>query len=199
MNESDWEKLNKSYHSYLLTDQNQDDPNWEIRIKKQIEFITSTLHLTNHNTILDFAAGKGLFSKALPNIKNYDPYYDDPSYVRTLQPFDCIINTSYLEHITKYEHIESLLQNVSSCLYMHTFCSESIPKDPSWFYLLPVHCSFYTERSINILFERFGFVDSIYNYDARMWGLYKHSIESSKLDSKHKFKKNGFIGFPCLT
>lgn len=191
MSQTDWEILNKQYHSYLLTDLNADDPNWENRIKKQIAFIKSTLHLTAHDSILDFAAGNGLFSKSIPNVINYDPYFNDPLYLEILKPFDCLINTSYLEHITKYEHIQNLFENVKSCLYLHTFCADAIPNDPNWFYLLPVHCSFYSKKSIDILFERFGFVDSIYDRDSRMWGLYKHSIDGSG----YCYKQNGFIGF----
>jgi hypothetical protein len=56
---------------------------------------------------------------------------------------------------------------------LHTLAMEEIPQDPDWFYLLPVHSTFYTNKSMQLLFEQWGYQASIYNVNARMWFWFK--------------------------
>ena len=60
---------------------------------------------------------------------------------------------------------------------VHTLVRESIPPDPSWFYLLPVHCSFFTNKSMQILFDKWGFESSIYHIESRMWFWFRQDSD----------------------
>jgi hypothetical protein len=82
--------------------------------------------------------------------------------------------------------------------------SESIPADASWFYLLPVHCAFHTNRSMSLLFQQWGYVASLYNVDSRLWLWFKRPpsdiqqrIEKAnrRLNTSLYIFKNGFVDY----
>jgi hypothetical protein len=88
---------------------------------------------------------------------------------------------------------------------LHTVVCENIPLDPTWFYLLPVHCAFHTNRSMEILLQQWGFKSSLYNIDARLWLFFKsksNEIEAiihkanERVASKPKYIfKRGFVNY----
>jgi hypothetical protein len=51
----------------------------------------------------------------------------------------------------------------------HTLVCESIPQDPSWFYLTPLHVTFFTNRAMEIVLRRAGFSGCVYASAERMW------------------------------
>ena len=80
---------------------------------------------------------------------------------------------------------------------------EAVPRDPNWFYLLPVHCAFFTNTSMQILFEKWGFSSSLYAIDARMWFWFRSEAEGTAIalrragllhDEGYRFK-HGFVDY----
>ena len=87
------------------------------------------------------------------------------------EKFSMVINTSVFEHGREIEALDEIagLVDSSGVLGLHVMVRDVIPCDPTWFYLLPVHCAFYSNRSMEILFDRWGFASSIYHVPSRMW------------------------------
>lgn len=105
--------------------------------------------------------------------------------------YQLVTLTSVIEHLRSYDEINDIFSLVADngCLALHTFISQDhIQNDPNWFYLLPVHCAFHTNKSMKILSRNFGFNFCAYNYDARMWFLFKNisKFESEEIITKSK-------------
>lgn len=111
--------------------------------------------------------------------------------------FDFVITTSVLEHVRSINSLDKIAGLVSpeGILSIHTVVREIIPEDPNWFYLLAVHCSFFTNRSMQILFNRWGFESSLYHVDSRLWFWFKKTpVElENVLASVNKEKQNLFF------
>jgi 2-polyprenyl-3-methyl-5-hydroxy-6-metoxy-1,4-benzoquinol methylase len=184
MSEDEKTALNNAYHeSYLCSDSNHDDPNWLKRLSLQVEVIEDIARLGYISTKLpwiDFGCGDGKLAKMLSE-HGFDTYMFDKympsaqgwlseSDVRAMK-FGLVVNTSVFEHVTRIEYLDGIaaLVDESGVLAIHTLVREDVPEDPDWFYLLPVHCSFYSNRSMQILFDSWGFSCSLYQVDARMW------------------------------
>lgn len=128
-----------------------------------------------------------------------------------LTKYSIVINSAMFEHITKrthLEHINSLVKD-DGILIIHTLVRENIPKNPNWFYILPVHCSFHTNSSMQILMEEWGYSESIYNPISKCWILFKKNnvncvnktlsvfVDSTNqlLQQEYFFHKNGFMDY----
>lgn len=184
MSASEWESLNHRYHAaYLGAGSNPDDPRWLERIDLQAATIQRlwSAGLLPAGEWLDWGCGDGrlsdLVSRMGPAVAKYDKYAL-PTAVGfvtgdDLKPgaFDVVISTSVFEHFRESADFSDVFALLSGrgALALHTFVSEQVPPDPSWFYLLPVHCAFYTNASMQVLFERWGFTASVYAPEARMW------------------------------
>jgi hypothetical protein len=116
-----------------------------------------------------------------------------------------VFNTSIFEHIRNRETLNSINDLVAEdgILAIHTLVTEVIPQDPNWFYLLPVHCSFFTNKSMQILFDGWGYKASIYHVPSRMWFWFKKRsnflndlFNSGLLNSQEGFYfKQGFMNY----
>ncbi|SEH08548.1 methyltransferase domain-containing protein [Candidatus Venteria ishoeyi] len=190
----DWEKLNYQYHSdYQGTNFCPDDPKWLERLNAQVEVMSDLKSLNilpSNNNWLDYACGDGKLSDLLKTkfnitLKKYDKYLSGIGEYLThneLTPkkYDFLITTSVFEHFldrSSYNDVESLLSD-TGILGLHTLVCEKIPNDPAWFYLLPVHTAFFTNKSMQILFEDWGFKSSLYNIESRLWFWFKRTPES---------------------
>ena len=63
------------------------------------------------------------------------------------------------EHITCRNDLEKINKSVAEegCLILHTVICERIPNDCDWFYLdPPVHCAFFTNKSMDILMQQWN-------------------------------------------
>jgi len=110
------------------------------------------------------------------------------------------------EHVTKREHLDGINACVSENgrLIIHTRISEEIPKDPNWFYLLPVHCAFHTNKSMSLLMQQWGYVSSIYCPTARLWVLLKNENQNlfkliqainNEFQNEYLYGKLGFMDY----
>jgi len=219
MTASEWASLNHEYHStYQGKEFNSDDPRWIARLQSQANILSDAARiglLNKDGRWLDYACGDGKLSELLRNegltLLKYDRYMArQEGYLKDSDTipgiFDFLITTSVFEHFTLREQFDSVEELVSAdgVLGLHTLVSESIPADASWFYLLPVHCAFHTNRSMSLLFQQWGYVASLYNVDSRLWLWFKRPpsdiqqrIEKAnrRLNTSLYIFKNGFVDY----
>jgi len=209
MPQQQWNDLNKEFHLLFLgKDSSKFDPKWMERLSAQYRFIKTLmkLNLVDTTNWLDFGCGDGKLANKLlascVNIKKFDRYCPvGNSFITELELSELrsnfVINTSVFEHLYKREDMEEILTIPNNCLLFHTMVQEKVPQDPTWYYLLPVHCSMHTNKSMQILFDEFGYKQSIYDIESRMWALFKQyvKIPAQIMNSKKYYVKNGFADY----
>jgi len=189
MSDKEWEQLNHNYHnSYQHTGANPDDPHWKARTFRQARAITgmNNLGLIGPGQWVDYGAGDGLLSTMVSKkglyLANYDKYMHHADYLsdedfnETLFPL--ITCTCVFEHVRERADLDCIIDALydDGILALHTMVVEDVPKDPNWNYYLQVHCSFYTNRSMQILFDDWGFKSSFYHVPSRMWFCFKGDV-----------------------
>ena len=191
MTASEWASLNHEYHSTFHGKEFcPDDPRWIMRLQTQAKVLddSATIGLLNGGgQWLDYACGDGKLSVLLENegrkLLNYDRYMPSrEGYLNDDQisgsQFDFVITTSVFEHFTRKNtstQSRHWLPRIG-VLGLHTLVCETVPRDASWFYLLPVHCAFHTNKSMSLLFRQWGYASSVYNVDARLWLWFKEPL-----------------------
>jgi hypothetical protein len=205
----EWEELNMNYHScHQGKDECSDDPRWVERLQAQaavITFLAKQGVLPKALPWVDWGCGDGKLTHLLERHQLFTLKYDrymryENDYLTDVDiqdaKYSVVFNTSIFEHIRNRPTLNSINNLVSEdgVLAIHTLVTEVIPQDPRWFYLLPVHCSFFTNKSMQILFEDWGYEVSIYHLPSRMWFWFKKRGDVVKIlfDSGHLNSENGF-------
>ena len=170
------------------------------------------------NSCIDYAGGYATLSKILKKYFNlclpvYDPYVrsgDFSSYVdkESLSVYKTVINSALFEHLfyrQSFDAINSLVSNDAGVMVIHTVICETIPRDPDWFYLEPpVHTTFHTNKSMEILMKEWGYQSSIYCLAAKSWVLLKTPAEKNKakvnrinseFQEEYLILKEGFVDY----
>lgn len=209
-----WEELNYSYHkSYFHNNTNLDDPNWISRLNSQLELLLDAYNanvISSERFWMDYGCGDGKLADYLSingvSILKYDRYINKEDYLTDeelfSQKYDLIINTSVFEHILTMEDLNRIVKGVheQGAFALHTFVCNRVPQSPDWFYYLPVHCSFFTNKSMEILFDKWGFKTSVYSPQSRMWIWFKkdnyNELNTFAKESKQQlFVKRGFTDY----
>lgn len=213
-----WCTLNNRFHHYLENPQNDIKCNQPPYLEQAM-----MINLLGKNSIIDlkstvdFAAGYGTLSKILLkyfsiNLPIFDPFIHSENTINNIESselglYKTVINSAFFEHILKRDDLERLndIVHEEGCLIIHSVICETVPKDPSWFYLWPpVHTAFHTNKSMGILMEQWGYSSSIYCPKAKSWVLFKIDnleIESSinkinrDLQSEWFIFKRGFVDY----
>lgn len=187
MCEREWEELNERYHSDSFS--RTDNPyNRNQRYFNQ----ALMLHLLHRSGLvpsgewLDWGSGAGSLSMQLHRhfglrLNNFDQYMKPELFAlerEDLLPrgYQVVVNTAVFEHVRSRRTLNEIESYVAQdgCLCIHTLVRGEIPADPEWMYLLPVHCAFHTNKSMDILMRQWGYQCSIYNEHAKMWIMFKH-------------------------
>jgi hypothetical protein len=192
MTDEHWVQLNRQFHSnYQGADTDPNDLNWTRRLNAQAAVIADLRDLgliSTNQQWLDYGCGDGKLSCLLNDryslkLGKYDRYMTrDNGYLPddALKPhqFGFVISTSVLEHLRTRAQIDAIPMLVAEhgVMGIHTLVTERVPRDPNWFYFLPVHCSFFTNMSMEILFNSWGYTASIYNIEAKLWVCFKEDI-----------------------
>jgi Methyltransferase domain len=187
-----WARLNDGYHTeYLGTDVNHDDPRWLDRLGHQADVLPRLFRtgLTpSGRPWLDYGAGDGKLADTVGKVgvpmQKFDRFLPAGNGFigeADLRPggFDLVLTTSVFEHVRGIEPLDEVDSLVApdGVMALHTLVRGEIPRDPEWFYLLPVHCTFLTNRAMALLLERWGYRSSLYHVDARLWCFARHDAE----------------------
>lgn len=193
----EWNSVNERYHrQYFGTEHNADDPRWIARLQAQQALLLTMRRdsiFDDSLPAIDWGCGDGkladmLNASGLP-VGKYDKFIDHqrPGYLRdgALQPgrFGLVINTSVFEHVLDLgtlDAIEACVHPSRGVLAVHTLVSEEVPQDPAWFYLLPVHVSFFSNRSMSLLMQRWRYAASLYDVESRMWLMFREEAISRR-------------------
>ena len=220
MSAADWEKVNYQWHvTYQGKDSDPGDPKWNARLQNQSRTIDDMREIGlihAGDRWLDYACGDGKLSAFLQsryqlrllNYERYMPRNNDYLDGSELVPhgFDFVITTSVFEHFARREQFDEVEALVSErgVLGLHTLVCENVPADPAWFYLNPVHCSFHTNRSMEILFRQWNYRCSVYNVEAQLWFWFKGDPRpvreaihraNSRADQPVYLFKEGFVDY----
>ncbi len=220
LSHDDWAQLNHSYHTFSE----------QAKAKKQSKgnpppyfeqaFLLKVLacnKIINAERILDFAGGHGTLSKIIDkyfgmSMPIYDPYMSEENgrtYISkdSLTTYKTVLNSALFEHVTSREDLDEInrLVEKDGCMIIHSVVAENIPADENWFYLrIPVHCTFHTNKSMDILMQQWGYSSSIYCPAGKCWILLKiepENIESIIAGINHEFQteyliyKKGFVDY----
>jgi hypothetical protein len=201
MPEDAWERLNKHCHEkYQGSDYSEDDPRWRERMAWQAEAIRDAerVGLINRGRPwLDYACGDGRLADQI-GAEKYEPYMSENRTPPLPCSYNFVLTTSVFEHLRKWEHLESIEELVAQdgVMGLHTLICEEVPKDPDWFYLFPMHCALFTNRSMEILLRDWGYACSTYAVKARLWMFFKSEagVEDKAKQLGWEFKR-GFCDY----
>lgn len=217
MKDSEWEELNVSFH--IDNNNRVDNPyNRNQRYFNQalMLYLMSRNGLLPSGEWLDWGSGLGNLSDKLSSLFDIKMFNFDKFIEPALHPltqldirkcgYAVVVNTCVFEHVRSRETLDEIESYVlpEGCLAIHTLVRGEIPKDPNWMYLLPVHCAFHTNRSMQHLMKEWGYNCSVYNEHAKLWILFRtkqRDVEArftelnKKLGWTYLHFKSGFMDF----
>lgn len=217
MKDTDWQELNVSYHEH--NNNRQDNPynrNQRYFYQALMLHLMSQVGIIAEGAYLDWGSGRGDLSDRLKNLfnikmNNFDKYIEpnlhslaESELVK--RNYNLVTNTGVFEHVKSRETLDEIESYVmpDGCLAVHTLVRGAIPQDPNWMYLLPVHCAFHTNSSMQRLMLEWGYTCSTYNELAKMWCMFrsapdkvqeKVSLLNRKLGWEYLHFKSGFMDF----
>jgi len=217
LDEVAWEGLNYKFHHYL--ENTETEINQPPYLEQGLLLKVLSKHkIIDTGSVLDYAGGYGSLSKVLKtyfeiNLPIYDPYIQDNSDVEyveknNLKTYKTVINSALFEHLLtreSFDAINSLVAESEGAMMIHTLVCENLPKDPNWFYLEPpVHTTFHTNKSMQLLMKQWGYDASIYCFSAKSWILLKDASLETKnkvelinkeLQTEYLIYKEGFVDY----
>ena len=118
-----------------------------------------------------------------------------PDEAVTPGSFDMVVTCSVFEHLLGRPDVDEIvgLLKENGTLCMHTLVCEEVPRDPDWFYLLGGHCTLWTNNSMSLLFEQYGFTGCAYHVQARMWLFFRDRQRFEQLKSKRTLIQGEWI------
>lgn len=201
MSEKEWSNLNDAFHSQSHFAKNNPYNRNQRYFNQALMLSLMVKHeLLNVGRWLDWGSGIGAASLLLKNyfdleLLTYDKFYTplvNSISIDELKPrtFDLVVNTAVFEHVRNRDTLDEIESYVgdTGCFAVHTLIPETVPKDPEWMYLLPVHCAFHTNKSMGILMNDWGYKCSVYNEKSKMWVLFrdKANVIRPKVDELNK-------------
>ena len=188
MPRSQWEALNHECHAaYQNTNSLDVDPRWLSRLKAQAQVISELINigvLDKNSNAVDYGAGDGKLSAFVAKngwLKKFDAYMARPNEnylsAEDLKPasFDFVITCSVFEHLLGGGDVEKIfaLLKPDGIAAIHTLICEEVPRDPNWFYLLPVHATFWTNSAMQKIFKQYEFNSCAYHVESRLWFMFR--------------------------
>ena len=206
MSHEKWVALNNECHEKLFhgeLDTEKIDPHWTERLEVQAqlfaELVKRGVFKSDWRTI-DYGAGNGTLANKIKSklkkdwLKKFDAYMaEDESYlsVEEIKPasFDFLVTSSVFEHLLGNQgDVEKIIGLVKDdgVMALHTLICDEVPQDPNWFYLLPVHCTMWTNKAMAKVYKKFDFKGCAYNVESRMWFMFKKLSDFKNLESEVK-------------
>lgn len=181
-----WGALNHECHAaYQNTDSLDVDPHWLERLKAQAKVLAELANIgviDKSARAVDYGAGDGKLSyMCKPWLMKFDEYMARPNEnyltAEELKPasFDFVITCSVFEHLIGAADVEKIfaLLKPDGIMALHTLICDEVPKDPNWFYLQPVHCTFWTNAAMKKIFKQYKFSACAYNVESRLWFMFR--------------------------
>lgn len=217
MSYDDWSELNIAFHN----DSNAREDNPYNRNQRYFNQ-AMMLHLMTHRGMLDTGAwldwgsGVGRLSRQLEEhfsheLNSFDAYIEPERHPLSQDKlkkrgYALVVNTAVFEHVRDRDTLDEIESYVSpdGCLGVHTLVRGEIPSDPEWMYLLPVHCAFHTNRSMQILMDFWGYKCSVYNEHSKMWIMFRKDPDRVRKQAdalnilmgwEYLHFKNGFMDY----
>jgi len=191
MSDDEWAALNNDFHSEShYRGDNPYNRNQRYFNQAQMLSLMKRAGLVGEGLWLDWGCGVGAVSKLLDQyfgntLLTYDKYFAPEIHAldaTRLVPrgYDLVVNTAVFEHVRDRATLDEIESYVgpTGCFAIHTLVPEAVPKDPDWMYLLPVHCAFHTNRSMQILMDQWGYTCSVYNEHAKLWVLFRAAADA---------------------
>lgn len=208
MSDDDWKVLNHDFHVKSHgSNTNPFNRNQRYFNQSLMLYLMNKHDLIEHGSWLDWGAGNGVISNHLLKyfdleLHNYDMYFSaDHNKVSEdelkLRGYNLVVNSGVFEHVRSRETLDRIEGYVKEdgCLAIHTLVAEEIPRGPDWMYLLPVHCSFHTNHSMDLLMKQWGYTSSVYNESSKLWVLFKGCDKTIK---EHVDAMNNSLGWEYL-
>lgn len=219
MGQERFKKLNNDFHNFL--EKNKTEINQPPYFDQAFFLnLLAKNSLIDMSSFLDVGGGYGTLSRILKKyfdyeIKVYDPYVSpscDVVYIPKddLKKYSTVFSSALLEHLFRASDLEFIHDLVAKrgVMIFHTLVCENVPCDPDWFYIdPPVHTSFFTNKSMSILMDKWQFNCSIYSPSAKTWALFRAEIDDIKKiestvddinrenQSNYLFFKEGFVDY----
>lgn len=212
-----WERLNTEWHEQ--NNRLSENPwNREQRHFNQalMLYLLKRGGIIPYGNWLDYASGQGGLAKQLDlnfdlKLSTYDPYIPPELFPLgaselTKGSYSLVTNTAMFEHARDRSTLDEIESYVAKdgCFGIHTLVRGEIPKDPEWMYLLPVHCSFFTNKSMQMLMDQWGYSCSIYSEHSKLWIWFKSDPDAvrekvlrlnAKLGWQYLHFKIGFMDY----
>ena len=217
MSDEEWQKHNKFYHSYWFNNTRNSLEHNPPYLQQALFFkILQKNNLIKNDNWLDYASGVGTLSRLLKEYFNlklipYEKYMADSEGVKLLKEnpnlkFNVVFSSALFEHIRSIKTIDEMMSLLKEdgVFMVHTLVTENIPKDNNWFYYVPMHCTVFSNKSMQCLMDKYGFKYSIYCPFAKTWAFFRNIpsdidkiIENINLSfsEKYLYGKNGFMDY----
>lgn len=219
MQQHEWELLNTTFHADPIFNLKDNPRNRPPPHAEQARMVHSLFRhgLLHGEPWLDWGAGPGVLSQTLADkygltLMNFDQYIKPP--INALEAvdirpgaFNLVVSSALFEHVRSrdtLDQIEACVARDDGVLAVHTLVRGEIPCDSNWMYLLPVHCAFHTNRSMQILMGQWGYRCSVYNENAKLWAMFHGEEDSVRarvaslnaaMTHKYLHLKEGFMDY----
>jgi hypothetical protein len=219
MNQHDWEALNARFHADPVANGPDNPDNRPPPYVEQARML-DVLHrdgLVEGEPWLDWGAGEASLSRILAErhglrLRNFDRFRRPPHDATSeaeLRPgrYNLVVNSALFEHVrtrATLDEIHACVHPDHGVLAIHTLVRGEIPRDPDWMYLLPVHCAFHTNPSMQRLMEQWGYTCSVYNPAAKLWAMFRQPPDTvragaervnARLGETYLHFKTGFMDY----
>lgn len=220
LDENKWNNLNSLFHHYIENQDNDSKGNQPPYAEQAMMIaLLGKNGIISTKNMIDYAAGYGTLSHILekyfdcelPIFDQYVQAANSNKYVGNLEnkSYKTVINSAMFEHVLTRDNLEQVnnlvVDDDSSSLIIHTVVCEKVPCDPNWFYLRPpVHTSFHTNKSMDILMSQWGYQSSIYCPQSKCWVLLREKVDdivnkvvtiNKELQTNWFYCKNGFVDY----
>lgn len=186
MSDNEWIRLNTSWHeANNLRSDNPFNRNQRHFNQALMLHLLCRHEIIEKDSWLDYASGNGGLSSQLyihfgEVLSSFDKYIKPGSFpIKESKivkaSYKLVTNTAMFEHVRHRETLDEIDSYVAmnGSLGIFTFVCGTIPPDPNWNYLLPVHCAFFTNRCMGLLMQQWGYTCSLYSEHALMWIWFK--------------------------
>ena len=205
-----WAELNRIFHHERTPESGRSsESRWMQRLQGYADAIgeaASVGAIDTGGSWLDFGCGSGKLAELIEArtrhpVLRYEPFLpqEGPQWVETPgEGHSLVVNTAMFEHVRDRSPLDAVAGGLGDdgVLALHTVVGPRVPDDPEWFYLLPVHCAFFTNESMRRLCAQWGIAASAYHVEGRLWLLARRAERLAPLRDQAGWQvSDGFLAY----